>query len=217
MKSKIIVGKDNIIYNALMDTSDKEISEWASQLHDVVKKQFEKKGPVKILTDLTKISFVDSFKIRSTISEMEKKNEPYVLKSAAFTLDLRIRWLSVIVAKMSGRKNFSTFKTKEKSLLWLQIPDKNQVLKETFYLVYNYLKENKDADEVDVLNYVRKVKNYSNGDGEVSIDVFNIQQGTVYVTFNYLKQNPNKTREEALRDIEENYSELLNKYYLMEK
>ena len=217
MKSKIIVGKDNIIYNALMDTSEKEISEWTSQLYATVKKQFEKQGPVKILTDLTNISFVDSLKIRSTISEMEKKNEPYVLKSAAFTPDLRIRWLSLIVAKMSGRKNFAAFKTKEKSLLWLQIPDKNQVLKETFYLVYNYLKENKGADEVDVLNYVRRVRNYSNNDGEVSIDVFNIQQGTVYVAFNYLKQNPNKTRGEVLRDIEENYSELLKKYYLLER
>lgn len=217
MKSKIIVGNDNIIYTALMDTTEKEISEWASQLQKVVKEQLEKKGPVKILTDLTHITFVDSFKIRSTISETEKKDAPYVLKSAAFTPDIRIRWLSNIIAKMSGRKNFAAFKTKEKAILWLQVPDKNQVLKETFYLTYNHIKKIKDADEVDVLNYVRKVRNYANDGGEVSIDVFNIQQGTVYVTFNYLKENPNKNREEALEDIGENYSGLLNKYYLMEK
>ena len=176
MKSTINIESENIIYTALLDTSEKEIDEWTSSLHATIKKQFDKLGPVKILTDLTHITFVDSFRIRNLISEMEKKNELYVLKSAAFTPDLRIRWLSVIIARMSGRKNFATFKTKEKSLLWLQIPDKNQILKETFYLTYNYLKDNKDADEVDVLNYIRKVRNYANNGGEVSIDIFNIQQ-----------------------------------------
>lgn len=217
MKSQIIAETDSIVYTILMDTTEKEISEWTSNLHAVIKKQFDKIGPVKILTDLTHITFADSFKIRKLISEMEKKNEPYILKSVAFTPDLRIRWLSLIIAKMSGRKNFAIFKTKERALLWLQLPDKNQVLKETFYLVYNYLKINKNTDEVDVLHYIRKVRSYTNNNGEVVIDFFNIQQGTVYVTFNYLKENPNKTREEALRYIEKNYSELLNKYYLLEK
>lgn len=217
MKSKIIIEADNIIYTIPMDTTEKEISEWTSSLYSAVKRQFDKIGPVKILTDLTRITFVDSFKIRSMISEMEKKNEPYVLKSAAFTHDLKIRWLSVIIAKMSGRKNFAIFKKKENALLWLQIPDKNQVLKETFYLVHNYLKINKDADEVDVLNYVRKVRNYSSDNGEIELDVFNMQQGTVYVTFNYLKDHQKINREQALRYIGDNYTGLLNEYYLLEK
>jgi len=216
MKSRIIIQEDNVIYTVLMGRTEKEISEWTSQLRSTIKRQFDKIGPVKVLTDLTHITFVDSIKIRKLISEMEKKDEPYVLKSAAFTPDIRIRWLSMIIAKMSGRKNFAIFKKKENAVLWLKTPDKNQVLKETFYLTYNYLKINKDADDVDVLNYVRKVKNYASNEGEVVVDFFNVQQGTVYVTFNYLKENPNKTREEALRDIEENYSELLNKYYLLE-
>ncbi len=217
MKSEITVLKDNIIYNVLIAGNEKEIAEWASSLHAAVKNQFEADGPVKILTDLTQTNFIDSFKIRGTISDMEKKNQPYVLKSAAFTPDMKIRWLSVIIAKMSGRRNFAIFKTKENALLWLQIPDKGNVLKETFYLVYNYLKKNKDLDEVDVLNYVRTARNYSNDDGEINLDIFNIQQGTVYVTFNYLKENPNKDRDEALNYIGDHYSELLNKYYLMEK
>ena len=49
------------------------------------------------------------------------------------------------------------------------------------------------------------------------IDFFNIQQGTVYVTYHYLNENKGKTREETFEEIEENYHELLNKYYLMEK
>jgi hypothetical protein len=216
MKSTISIDQENIIYTALLDTNEKEIDEWTSSLHAIIKQQFEKEGPVHVLTDLTHISFADSFRIRKLISEMEKKNEPYVLKSAAFTPDIRIRWLSIVLAKMSGRKDFAAFSTKEKALAWLHIPDKNQVLQETFYLVYTHLKENPNADEVDVFNYVRKIRNYTNNDGEVSIDLFNIQQGTVYVTFHYLKENPIKKREEALKDIEENYSELLNKYYLLE-
>ncbi len=217
MKSKITIEEDNIIYTVLLDTSEEEIDEWTSNLHATIKKKFEESGPVHVLTDLTNISFADSFRIRKLISEMEKKNSPYVLKSAAFTPDIRIRWLSIVLAKMSGRKDFAAFKKKEKALAWLHIPDKGQILQETFYLAYSYLKENPNADEVDVLNYVRKIRNYTNNNGEVELDFFNIQQGTIYVTFHYLKENPNKTREEILRDIEENYSELLNKYYLMEK
>ena len=102
MKSKIIIEVERIIYTILMDTTEKEVSEWTSNLRSTIKKQFDKVGPVKVLTDLTHITFVDSLKIRKLVSEMEKKDEPYVLKSAAFTSDLRIRWLSVIIAKISG-------------------------------------------------------------------------------------------------------------------
>lgn len=216
MKSTISIEDGNIIYTVLAESSEKEISEWTEELHATVLNQFKNIGPVMILTDLTNITFADSFRIRNLISDMEKKNEPYVLKSAAFTPDIKIRWLSVLIAKMSGRKNFAMFKTKDKALLWLNVPDEDQVLKETFYLTYNYLRNNNNADEVEVLNYVRKIKNYA-AKGEVSIDLFNIQQGVVYVTYHYLRENPNVKSEEALEIIEENYTELLNKYYLMEK
>lgn len=90
---------------------------------------------------------------------------------------------------------------------------KKEVITKTVELVYEFLKENNNADDIDTLNFVRKEYDYSNIEVGESLEFFAVQEGAVYIAFKYIKENPKATKEEVVREVMENYSDLLDKYY----
>ena len=88
-----------------------------------------------------------------------------------------------------------------------------EVIIRTSVLVYEFLKENKNADDIDALNFVRKKYDYSNIEVDESLDLFAVQEGAVYIAYKYIKENPEKDKEEVVKEIALNYSNLLSKYY----
>ena len=218
MRSIVKKEGNGLIFTVLAESEDeKEINEWTEILKRIIKEVFEEYGPVRVLTDLTNITFTESLTIRKKVSEMEMENAQFIRKSAAYTSNLRIRWLANLIATWSGRKNFEVFKTRETALKWLNLIDRNQVIRESIHEVYSYIKKNPSKDEIDTLNHVRGVYNYSESeDSELVLEFFNLQQGLAYVTYYYIKNNPDKSEVEILEDIQKNYTRLLNEYYLKE-
>ena len=216
MKSTISLGEDGIIYTQLIGTdSIEEIKEWTESLKKVIKSEYEKRGKVDVLTDLTGVKLTDDIKSRQVIADMQKENVPYIKKSAAFTNDIKIRFLTRLIARISGRRNFIVFNTKQEALDWLNKKEakksRDDVIEETVFEIYHYLKENPDADLEEATEYVKELYDYSAMEGE-EFESFVVQLGTANITFNYIKENPEKDVHELAKDITENYGELLEKY-----
>ena len=216
MKSTISLGEDGIIRTSLIGTdSIEEIREWAESLKKAIKSEYEKRGKVDVLTDLTGVKLTEDIKTRQVIADMQKENVPYIKKSAAFANDIKIRFLTRLIARISGRRNFIVFKTRQEALDWLNKKEakksKDDVIEETVFEVYHYLKENPDADLEEATEYVKELYDYSSMEGE-EFESFVVQLGTANISFNYIKENPKKDVHELAKDITENYSELLEKY-----
>jgi len=91
--------------------------------------------------------------------------------------------------------------------------DEIDVIIRTVGLVYEFLKENKKADDIDTLNHVRMEYDYSNFEEEDSLELFIVQGGAVHIAYRYIKENPYKSMEEIAKEIVKNYSNLLDVYY----
>lgn len=216
MKSVVEAGKDGIIYTTLIGSdSVGEVKEWAERLKKAVKEGYEKGGKVNVLTDLTHVKLTQDIKSRQIIADMQKENTPYIKKSAAFTTDIKVRFLTRLITKISGRRNFIVFKTKQEALDWLSQKEarksREDVIEETVFEVYHYIKENPDADLEEATDYVKALYDYSGMEGE-ELELFSVQLGTANIAFNYIKEHPEKEEHEISTDIMENYGELLQKY-----
>ena len=63
MRSTISLGEDGIVYTQLIGTdSIEEIKEWAESLKKVIKSEYEKRGKIDVLTDLTGVKLTDDIK-----------------------------------------------------------------------------------------------------------------------------------------------------------
>jgi len=216
MKSTIEIGKDGIICTALSGTdSTEEIREWAESLKMIIKSEYEKRGRVNVLADLTKVRLTKDIESRQIIADMEKENTPYIKRSAAFTEDIKVRFLTSLISKISGRRNFIVFKTKQEALDWLNEKEEKKtnedVIKDTVFEAYHYLEENPKSDLNEVTDYVKALHDYSGMEGD-EFELFSVQLGAANIAFNYIRENPQKKEEEIIKDILENYGELLQKY-----
>ena len=218
MKGTIEIGAKGIICTKLIGGEDvQELKEWVEALKKLIKKEYEKAGKkVKILTDLSGCGLTKSLLMQGMISDMEKENEPYVEKSAAYTPNFALRQLANILAKISGRKNFIVFKTREEALKWLEESEKGKsrekIIKETANEVYRLLKASPNKAQEKILDYVSRLHDYSKMEGDEEFQAYTLQQGAVLVTYGYLKENPSIPEEKAVKYIIENYSDLLSKY-----
>ncbi|MBW2984972.1 hypothetical protein KY361_07670 [Candidatus Woesearchaeota archaeon] len=218
MKGTIEIGAKGIICTKLVIGEDvQEVKEWAEALKKLIKKEYEKTGKkVRVLTDLTECGLSKNLLMQTAISDMETEDEPYVEKSAAYTPNFALRQLANIIAKISGRKNFIVFKTREEALKWLEESEKGksreEIIKETAHEVYRLLKASPNKTQEKILDYISRLHDYSKMESDEELQAYTLQQGAVLVTYCYLKENPSMPEEKAVKYIIENYSDLLSKY-----
>lgn len=218
MKGTVQLGKDGIIYAKMVSSGDvEETKEWADTLKKLIKATFTKtKKKVLVLTDLSESTVANNIRVQSIITELEKEDAPYVEKSAAYTSNFTLRSLANIVAKISARRNFLVFPTKEEALGWLNEKKggkcKADIIKETVHEVYKILKAKPDQGQEKVLDKVGRVHDYSGMETDEDFQSYTVQQGAVLIAFNFIKEKPSLSEAEAVDYILKHYSSMLSRY-----
>jgi len=87
----------------------------------IIREESEKAlRPLPILVDVTKLNRAYPPEGMMVLAEFEKKNRPYVTKTAVFGADLKIKFTGEIISALSNRKNISFFDTREDAVTSLK-------------------------------------------------------------------------------------------------
>ena len=121
MKSTIEVIENDIVFAVPRGTNEMdEVMAWTMALKHAIKEQFDKGGPVLVLTDLNNVLIPNDQFVKELVIKMEEANASYVKKSAAFSTDINVTAMVDVLAELSSRSNFTVFKTKEEAIAWLR-------------------------------------------------------------------------------------------------
>ena len=76
--------------------------------------------PLPVLVDVSKLNRAYSPEAIMVLAEFEKKNRPYVTKTAVYGADLKIKFTGEIISSLSNRHNIAFYDTKEEALAALK-------------------------------------------------------------------------------------------------
>jgi len=76
--------------------------------------------PLPVVVDVSNLNRTYSPEGIMVLAEFEKKNRPYVTKTAVFGADIKIKFTGEIISSLSNRNNISFFETKEEAIASLK-------------------------------------------------------------------------------------------------
>ncbi len=120
---EVSLGPDDIVEMKIGGNLDAHsmarLVEWTQKVRELVGDVHKKRGSVLCLVDISKLATYHP-DVLTTLANLMKDNEPYVLRTATFGGSPLITMAEDVIVALSGRNNLKAFPLKEDALYWLE-------------------------------------------------------------------------------------------------
>ena len=122
-KFTIEVGEDGILYLSLGGKLEglnlTALEKWTKEVHEVIKDRYQNTyAPVKVMIDVNSVTGYAPEAV-TLLTNLLVADKDYVFRSATFGGTDYILMAQDMLAAMSGRTNFRSFKSKEEAEKWI--------------------------------------------------------------------------------------------------